>query len=57
VSRFIVEESERDVRKTEEPGRFFHDLENEVFDRAGLRVWQRVEIEGHNRNAVRELFW
>ena len=53
----FIEKEERIVRKTEEQGYFFHDLENRLLDRSSIRIRERVEIERDDRNTVRELLW
>lgn len=45
----------RIIRQTEEERRFFHDLEDRVFNWWCIGARQRVEIEGDNGNAVRKL--
>lgn len=35
----------------------FHDLEDGVLDRRCMRVRQWVEVQAHNRHAIRELFY
>jgi hypothetical protein len=57
MPRLVIEKEERVVRETKEQGRFFHYLENGVLDWSRMRVRKRVEIEGYDRNAVRELLW
>jgi hypothetical protein len=54
VPRFeaFTEKEERIVRKTEEKGSFFHDLEYGLLDGSSMRVRQRIEIKADNRNAV-----